>query len=481
MGRPRGQTLGDRAGDPFRPEPVPQPSRRRGRRLRRGTPPGPVPVRVQADERVRPLRAVRRGPGRRGQRTRRTGARRRRHPSGGSAAGGSRLPGRGHGRTAQHRGRSPQTGEPRGAQDQPVSDPLAHPQHGRERDRFAARDHGRADDDRRCLRERQPGGGRGDARDPVRCPHLGAGRRRRGRDDPDHLLRLPGHDGPEPPRRSGGHASPVRPPPGRDGRRRGGGRLPAGGPRARRGAWRAVVRRTDRLRHQQRVRRHHGHLDPSCRTGHGRRPGRRGGDHGRGRLCVRAGVRHGAGRRGRTRRRDRAGVGRPQATGRHLHQGAHGVHVRRERPDEPRRRPDGASAPDGVAHPEVRADRSRVRGRRHPGRRAPDRAAPLSDQRLRFRRDQCQSRRVAGLGSFVLDRAGSGSGVWCRASQGGGGRHGGAMATDDNAARRGARAREPGTIQTRGPSRERPTARVRRRRLPWVPRRLTSRSSPAAA
>ncbi|CAK7288188.1 hypothetical protein SGPA1_60090 [Streptomyces misionensis JCM 4497] len=47
--------------------------------------------------------------------------------------------------------------------------------------------------------------------------------------------------------------------------------------------------------------------------------------------------------------------------------------------------------------------------------------------------------------------AGSGSGVWCRASQGGGGRHGGAMATDDNAARRGARAREPGKTQTRGP------------------------------
>ncbi|TXJ75132.1 hypothetical protein E2C11_24155 [Streptomyces lavendulae] len=51
-----------------------------------------------------------------------------------------------------------------------------------------------------------------------------------------------------------------------------------------------------------------------------------------------------------------------------------------------------------------------------------------------------------------MDQAGSGSGVWCRASQGGGGRHDGAMATDDNAARRGARAREPGMIHTRGPS-----------------------------
>ncbi|MFB7599798.1 transposase [Streptomyces sp. NPDC056160] len=40
----------------------------------------------------------------------------------------------------------------------------------------------------------------------------------------------------------------------------------------------------------------------------------------------------------------------------------------------------------------------------------------------------------------------------CGASQGGGGRHGGAMASDDNAARRGATPREPGVIQTRGPS-----------------------------
>ncbi|RMB85277.1 hypothetical protein CTZ28_14105 [Streptomyces shenzhenensis] len=51
-----------------------------------------------------------------------------------------------------------------------------------------------------------------------------------------------------------------------------------------------------------------------------------------------------------------------------------------------------------------------------------------------------------------MDQAGSGSGVWCRGSQGGGGRQGGALTTDDNAARRGARAREPGMIQTRGPS-----------------------------
>ncbi|CAK7285227.1 conserved hypothetical protein [Streptomyces misionensis JCM 4497] len=62
-----------------------------------------------------------------------------------------------------------------------------------------------------------------------------------------------------------------------------------------------------------------------------------------------------------------------------------------------------------------------------------------------------------------MDRAGSGSGVWCRASQGGGGRHGGAMATDDNAARRGARPREPGTIQTKDP---RPRTALRRRGRP---------------
>ncbi|TXC97419.1 hypothetical protein FS847_12920 [Streptomyces sp. ISID311] len=43
-----------------------------------------------------------------------------------------------------------------------------------------------------------------------------------------------------------------------------------------------------------------------------------------------------------------------------------------------------------------------------------------------------------------MDQAGSGSGVWCRASQGGGGSQGGALATD----RCGARPREPGMIQT---------------------------------
>ncbi|TFI30262.1 hypothetical protein E4P36_05860 [Streptomyces sp. 4R-3d] len=43
------------------------------------------------------------------------------------------------------------------------------------------------------------------------------------------------------------------------------------------------------------------------------------------------------------------------------------------------------------------------------------------------------------------------SGVWCVRSQGGGGRHGGAMPTDDNAAGVRARAREPGKIQTTGP------------------------------
>ncbi len=49
--------------------------------------------------------------------------------------------------------------------------------------------------------------------------------------------------------------------------------------------------------------------------------------------------------------------------------------------------------------------------------------------------------------------AGSGSGVWCRASQGGGGSQGGALATDDNAARCAARPREPGMIQTTAPRR----------------------------
>ncbi|MFI1393676.1 beta-N-acetylglucosaminidase domain-containing protein [Streptomyces sp. NPDC020681] len=58
---------------------------------------------------------------------------------------------------------------------------------------------------------------------------------------------------------------------------------------------------------------------------------------------------------------------------------------------------------------------------------------------------------AAAAGACRLDQAGSVSGVWCRGSQGGGGRHGGAMPTDDNAARRGARAREPGKIQPTGP------------------------------
>ncbi|GAA3794773.1 hypothetical protein ACFS5L_30875 [Streptomyces phyllanthi] len=52
---------------------------------------------------------------------------------------------------------------------------------------------------------------------------------------------------------------------------------------------------------------------------------------------------------------------------------------------------------------------------------------------------------------FRSDQAGSGSGAGCRASQGGGGRQGGALPTDDNAARRGAGPREPGMIRTRGP------------------------------
>jgi hypothetical protein len=52
-----------------------------------------------------------------------------------------------------------------------------------------------------------------------------------------------------------------------------------------------------------------------------------------------------------------------------------------------------------------------------------------------FDRDELYARFAADRARvFRLDQAGSGSGVWCRASQGGGGRHGGAMATDDNAA-----------------------------------------------
>ncbi|TXL88103.1 hypothetical protein EW053_19830 [Streptomyces sp. IB2014 016-6] len=50
-----------------------------------------------------------------------------------------------------------------------------------------------------------------------------------------------------------------------------------------------------------------------------------------------------------------------------------------------------------------------------------------------------------------MDQAGSGSGVWCVRSQGGGGRHGGAMPTDDNAAGGRAGDREPGKIRTTDP------------------------------
>ncbi|MQT01853.1 hypothetical protein FF041_17045 [Streptomyces jumonjinensis] len=57
-----------------------------------------------------------------------------------------------------------------------------------------------------------------------------------------------------------------------------------------------------------------------------------------------------------------------------------------------------------------------------------------------------------------MDQAGSGSGVWCRASQGGGGSHCGALATDDNAARCGARAREPSKIHRPGPEAREPAA-----------------------
>ncbi|QFI40505.1 hypothetical protein FQ762_00990 [Streptomyces coelicolor A3(2)] len=45
------------------------------------------------------------------------------------------------------------------------------------------------------------------------------------------------------------------------------------------------------------------------------------------------------------------------------------------------------------------------------------------------------------------------SGVWCVQVQGGGGRQGGALATDDNAADARARPRDPGKIQTTPPRR----------------------------
>ncbi|GAA2246471.1 hypothetical protein GCM10010232_37080 [Streptomyces amakusaensis] len=54
-------------------------------------------------------------------------------------------------------------------------------------------------------------------------------------------------------------------------------------------------------------------------------------------------------------------------------------------------------------------------------------------------------------GACLTDQAGSVSGVWCRALQGGGGSQCGVLATDDNAARRGARAREPSLIRQTGP------------------------------
>ncbi|WP_329392503.1 S-adenosylmethionine:tRNA ribosyltransferase-isomerase [Streptomyces sp. NBC_01716] len=58
---------------------------------------------------------------------------------------------------------------------------------------------------------------------------------------------------------------------------------------------------------------------------------------------------------------------------------------------------------------------------------------------------------AAVAGGCLVDQAGSGSGVWCRGSQGGGGSRRGASATDDNAARCGTRDREPGKIHKTGP------------------------------
>ncbi len=55
--------------------------------------------------------------------------------------------------------------------------------------------------------------------------------------------------------------------------------------------------------------------------------------------------------------------------------------------------------------------------------------------------------------AFRLDQAGSGSGGRCVQLQGGGGSHCGASATDDNPADVRAGPREPGLIQTKGPSR----------------------------
>ncbi|WP_316745199.1 hypothetical protein [Streptomyces sp. MK7] len=55
----------------------------------------------------------------------------------------------------------------------------------------------------------------------------------------------------------------------------------------------------------------------------------------------------------------------------------------------------------------------------------------------------------------LVDQAGSGCGGRCRTSQGGGGSRCGASATDDNAARCGARRREPGMIGETPPGAER--------------------------
>ncbi|RST09557.1 hypothetical protein E2C00_17020 [Streptomyces sp. WAC05374] len=59
--------------------------------------------------------------------------------------------------------------------------------------------------------------------------------------------------------------------------------------------------------------------------------------------------------------------------------------------------------------------------------------------------------RSPGTRGCLVDQAGSGSGVWCVRSQGGGGSHCGALATDDNAASVRARRREPGKIDKTAP------------------------------
>ncbi|THA99540.1 hypothetical protein E6R61_03070 [Streptomyces sp. LRa12] len=62
------------------------------------------------------------------------------------------------------------------------------------------------------------------------------------------------------------------------------------------------------------------------------------------------------------------------------------------------------------------------------------------------------------------------SGVWCVQLQGGGGRQGGALATDDNAADGRARPRDPGKIQTTPPSGRSPR-RPSAGPAPWCRRR----------